>query len=373
MDITKIRLAYDRKGSMKNAFDLVSSLMPLIKLKSDNKIQSIKDLILDIERDPPNKTNQVKILTTRTLRTLCDNFISKLKILFENNILLVIDDQDCHQQWRELAEDYPWLKEAESIYRITDIPDEQDKKTLYIQSDFLTKLLDVNGVHLLDRKNDADGFFCLMYTKRLHRDLLFEKLRDSNFIGDSNLIIYHTIPNNTMPDYHEMPDYHASADNYILAEKKRSSFVDLVGFNQSSSHWQDGQISPPYNKYALELVVETSMNVIFHTEKTSRPLLAGMSVMNLGAPGHLASLRSIGFKTFDQFWNESYDIEPDLDKRINMILDNLKTLAATPGMMLDIYKQTKHIAEHNRNNILAIKGQAPFRDADKLKNFIEGI
>jgi hypothetical protein len=47
-------------------------------------------------------------------------------------------------------------------------------------------------------------------------------------------------------------------------------------------------------------------------------------------------------------------------------------LAANPGMMLDIYKQTKHVTEHNRNNILAIRGQAPFRDANKLKNFIEG-
>lgn len=369
MDITKIRLAYGSPYSMKNAVSLVSSLLPLIKLKSGYKIQSMSNLLADVITDPPNRSNEVILLSTPILRKMCADFSSKLKTLLENNILLLIDDQDCYLQWQTLTEEYPWLREAESLYRITDIPgEEEDKKTLYIQTDFLTKLLDVNGMHLIDGKNDTDGFFCLMHTRRPHRDLLIKKLREGNFIGGNNLITYHDISNEIIP-----PDRIKPFQDLIGFNQKQKPFDDLVGFNESAGVWPDGQISPPYNKYALELVVETSVKVIFHTEKTSRPLLAGMPFMTLGAPGYLAYLRSIGFKTFDQFWDESYDLEPDLDTRINMILNNLKMLSANPGMMLDIYKQTRHIVEQNRNNILAIKGQAPYRDANKLKNFIEGI
>lgn len=368
MDIAKVRVAYGSPYSMKNAISAVSSLLPLIKLKSDHKIQSISNLLADVVTDPPNRSDEVILLSAPILRKLCADFSSKLKTLLENNVLLLIDDQDCHQQWQELIEDYPWLSEAESLYRITDIPSEEDEKTLYIQTDFLTKLLDVNGMHLIDRNNDTDGFFCLMHTRRPHRDLLIKKLYEGDFIGGNNLITYHNISNEISP-----PDRIKPFQDLIGFNQKQKPFDDLVGFNESAGGWPDGQISPPYNKYALELIVETSVKVIFHTEKTSRPLLAGMPFMILGAPGYLAYLRSIGFKTFNQYWDESYDLEPDLDKRIDMILNNLKMLTANPGMMLDIYKKARDITEHNRDNILAIKGRAPYRDANKLKNFIEGI
>lgn len=64
-----------------------------------------------------------------------------------------------------------------------------------------------------------------------------------------------------------------------------------------------------YHKFHVELVAETYTlgKTFFPTEKTVRPLLAGKPCVIYGPRGFLSNLRSLGFVTWNNVWNEDYD------------------------------------------------------------------
>ena len=76
-------------------------------------------------------------------------------------------------------------------------------------------------------------------------------------------------------------------------------------------------------------------------------------------------LKSYGFKTFDSIIDESYDKEVDLDKRMDMVLDELERLSKidlvelTPildynyNLLLDMNKnRKKYLEQYFTENIL---------------------
>jgi hypothetical protein len=84
-----------------------------------------------------------------------------------------------------------------------------------------------------------------------------------------------------------------------------------------------------YARTFLSLVAETHVTegVLFFSEKIWKPIGIGHPFMLVASSGMLAQLRSQGYRTFGQWWNEDYDKETDLDQRIRMILAELKRLS----------------------------------------------
>jgi len=62
----------------------------------------------------------------------------------------------------------------------------------------------------------------------------------------------------------------------------------------------------------------------------------------------LKELQKLGFKTFGEFWDESYDQEISFTKRLEKIIDIMKDLAnKTHGELLQMTREMCHILEHN--------------------------
>jgi hypothetical protein len=60
---------------------------------------------------------------------------------------------------------------------------------------------------------------------------------------------------------------------------------------------------------------------------------------------YLRNLRDFGFQTFHGIIDESYDYEPDLEKRMSMVLEQTRLLS---GMDPDtVAKQIQPILDHN--------------------------
>ena len=78
----------------------------------------------------------------------------------------------------------------------------------------------------------------------------------------------------------------------------------------------------------LYLVTETvaTGRRLHLTEKTFKPICLQMPFIIVGTQGSLKYLRSYGFKTFGEFWDESYDNEVDDIRRIEMIAELLVNL-----------------------------------------------
>lgn len=64
-----------------------------------------------------------------------------------------------------------------------------------------------------------------------------------------------------------------------------------------------------YHRFDIEIVAETYTmgTTFFPTEKTVRPIMAGRPIMVYGPVGFLSRLRELGFETYHELWDESYD------------------------------------------------------------------
>ncbi len=88
------------------------------------------------------------------------------------------------------------------------------------------------------------------------------------------------------------------------------------------------------------------------TEKTAKAISLGMPFLLIGPPNSLKKLKYFGFKTFDKWWDESYDNELDLNRRFEMISEQiLKISKLSLDDLKKMYIEMFPILIYNRDNI----------------------
>jgi hypothetical protein len=84
------------------------------------------------------------------------------------------------------------------------------------------------------------------------------------------------------------------------------------------------------------------------TEKVFKPIVAKRPFLLAAAPGNLAYLKSYGFKTFDWWIDESYDLEQDHYVRIEKITFEIAKLCAMPTPVLkQMHAEMQEVLEYN--------------------------
>ena len=122
--------------------------------------------------------------------------------------------------------------------------------------------------------------------------------------------------------------------------------------------WQIKQDSKFYFDTWFHVVVEGNVfdghfEYNFFTEKTLKPIKAFQPFVIFSMPGALQDLKQLGFRTFDQFWNEDYDNIKDTQQRLEAVVDVVKTLSNMPSdTWLQMYKDMQPILEHNHNVLM---------------------
>ena len=86
------------------------------------------------------------------------------------------------------------------------------------------------------------------------------------------------------------------------------------------------------------------------TEKIFKPIVTKQPFLLLGCAGNLQYLRSYGFKTFDYWWDESYDDIHDPIQRIHAVNDILEKICSYDNKRLEsILAEMQPILDHNYN------------------------
>ena len=86
------------------------------------------------------------------------------------------------------------------------------------------------------------------------------------------------------------------------------------------------------------------------TEKIFKPIVAKRPFFLVAAPGNLAYLKRYGFKTFDRWIDESYDLELDPDVRITKIVNEVERLCNLPPQELQtMYEEMYETLDYNFN------------------------
>ena len=88
---------------------------------------------------------------------------------------------------------------------------------------------------------------------------------------------------------------------------------------------------------------------LFITEKTFKPIRIGMPFVTVANPGTLEYLKSLGFQTFSEWIDESYDGENNEDKKINTVVKEVVRFSKMkPTDRLSIRKEMESVLLHNK-------------------------
>ncbi len=144
--------------------------------------------------------------------------------------------------------------------------------------------------------------------------------------------------------WYDEPDLENNKANTFNTTAHKESFVNIV--SESLIHHE----------------------TVFFSEKTYKPMFCAQPFIMVGNPQSLKVLRKQGFKTFDKWWDESYDEELDFHKRMDKIIKVMETIASWD--MDKCYKITQEMLPtliHNFN--ILMKGESLYNLLDELEDF----
>lgn len=187
-----------------------------------------------------------------------------------------------------------------------------------------------------------------------------EKHKGREFRCDHSHKPYDYLYLNKQPREHRLRLWWALNDR-VLLDNSLTSFIGLqepvrldpdyelpdVDPNNYPSYGKDQDIyTRPYEHTACSLISETNDNdKIFITEKLWKPVLCQQFFIVHGNYLYLQRLREMGFKTFGQYFDESYDLEADPVKRTEKIVELIESLKGFDWK--DAYLSSKKLREHN--------------------------
>ena len=111
-----------------------------------------------------------------------------------------------------------------------------------------------------------------------------------------------------------------------------------------------------YSQFAIEIVCETYTmgTTFFPTEKTVRPIMACKPILVYGPRYFLARLRTLGFKTYSDLWDESYDLYqgPQRWQYMQRVIHSI--MEKSQNEQKQLLTKAYEIAQHNRQRLADI-------------------
>jgi hypothetical protein len=114
--------------------------------------------------------------------------------------------------------------------------------------------------------------------------------------------------------------------------------TDIINYKQGVSNY-----TKIWNQFHIEVITETDeYQTQWFTDKTAKCLSTGKPFLLLSGQHSLRNLKQMGFVTFDQWIDESYDECVLPGQRINAIINSLKKLYVDPAKSSIIAEMQKH-------------------------------
>jgi len=285
----------------------------------NNKVLIILDSLLEhtsIKND--NVLNKVLQNTIKKYKLKTENICSVVNT-FNTKSILGIDVITRHT-----------MVASEPLYETDDIKIQENIKTL------------MNPV--------KRPYKCIALTRRPRR----MRCQFAEFIYQNNLLQENIISFNSSIE--EVEQYNPNLD---------LKFKHTLPWQNKIEIFKDNKITPKellkffqdyklYNKAYCEFLFETELDSpsgeVFLSEKINKPLKYMYPFVFVGESHSLELVHNLGFKTFDKWWDESYDKVQNSDKRIEQINNLFKELSNwSHEKWSNTLVEMKDILLHNHN------------------------
>jgi len=188
------------------------------------------------------------------------------------------------------------------------------------------------------------SFDALLGSPKIHRDWVSGAIK-KNQLQEQIITCYGGTYNESNEFYAK--DYFIWEENCIPQWPDISSSSTPVyyhGYQCMLSHVIPVSV---YNDTAYSIITETGIdnNYSFYTEKTAKAIIGRRLFVVFSGYNFLSNLRALGFKTFGNIIDESYDLEIDNETRWNMAFEQVINLCQQPQQQ--VLDKLQPILEHN--------------------------
>lgn len=234
------------------------------------------------------------------------------------------------------------------------------------------------GDHLLPRVDKtikihsekiSKNYLFLNRKTRFHRRVFFSLLKDNELL-DKGVVSYLGVDESKSPLISELSsDIHSNKnlcfletsthtrvnDRWLLHNAYIKKCVDNVPARYFFKNFDEATRAYYLNlllgqQCFLHIVSETVYNYpcSFLTEKSIKAMVCKRPFVIIGPPGSISNLKSLGFNTFDRWWDESYDQIENNEERMLAILKIVKQIYQKDILSLqDICNEMKDTLEYN--------------------------
>ncbi len=198
-------------------------------------------------------------------------------------------------------------------------------------------------------------FLCFNNLSKLHRLWMFYELMNNVKLKDKSILSLNK--NTTNKTFYDIVSI---TNNKELMEYYKT-YDSTIGYSYDTTNWiKDVQTGDSINieahlKTFVNVITETltSPDIIFITEKTYKSIYTCQPFIIVGNFGTIKKLKELGFKTFDNWWDESYDEEPDLEIRIQKIINVLEEIASWDfDKCAKVRNEMREVLIHNYTKML---------------------
>ena len=191
-------------------------------------------------------------------------------------------------------------------------------------------------------------FDALLGSPKPHRDFVYNSVKQNNLF-DKFIIPYGGAWNDNEFYAKDYFIWEPGVENIGTQQAGTAGPVTYYGVHTGLSRVIPLQV---FNDTAFSVVAETDHDntLSFFSEKTAKPLIARRLFVAFTGYKFLQNLQQLGFQTFDNVIDESYDLIQDDESRYTAAFEQVKLLCSRPQH--EIYDLVRDRVEHNYRLIM---------------------
>ena len=200
-------------------------------------------------------------------------------------------------------------------------------------------------------KNYSKHFLYQNRIPKLERTYLYNKMIENNLLD-------YCMYSWNVENIKKYPGRNPNHKNMLLE-------TSIANYNKIDNHTEFidmSSLNSFYKNTFCSILVESEIDedIIFFTEKTTKAIANKHPFIFFNSPYSIKKLKEFGFKTFDKWWDESYDTISDINERIGKIIELITQLSKkNNNELIQIRKEMDAILTHNRNNLFFLKDNYP--------------
>jgi hypothetical protein len=207
-------------------------------------------------------------------------------------------------------------------------------------------------------------FLCFQRRINNHRIALLLNAVQQDIIDSFHISMDNKHPDDSRPFIEDamgfirrFPQFEFTQDDVKQANKILPLTLDTKNFSRYPMESSQFSTEEFYKSSLINIVSETYFfdREIHLTEKTWKPIAFKQPFIIIGARGSLKHIRDLGFKTFNDFWDESYDQLSDID-RMKRIFETVNSISKwNKDRKIKFTEQVKDIVEYNFNHLCTMR------------------